>query len=339
MKKISRTAKFLALLVSFVTPLFAAAQINTTIIKGYSDSIIGIINTILVPVLIAIAFITFLWGVYKYFILGADNETQRETGRQFTLWGIIGFVIILSLWGIVNLFMGTLGLSVGTAPKFPTIGGSTGVTNTTGTTVLPGAGGTTLGNTGGVTAAQTAYNTCIGGSNSNAQCQAVYAAAGGTGTATSVDTTKEANCNDSGGTYNTSSNTCDCSTMGGTWNGNTCTTNNTSTAQVNCEDRGGTWSNGTCSSATGGVGTCAGKAVRDSCDGGTGTCGYDYSATGTGNPYNTPLTCLAGYSPSSSGSSGASTGIQSGGDCTYNPNGCATGLSCITDASDVGTCQ
>lgn len=124
MKKISRIAKFLALLASSVTPLFAVAQINTVYIKGYSDSIVGIINSILVPVLIAIAFITFLWGVYKYFILGAAEEKSRTDGRQFVLWGIIGFVIILSLWGIVNLFMGTLGLSAGTAPKFPTIGGS-----------------------------------------------------------------------------------------------------------------------------------------------------------------------------------------------------------------------
>lgn len=125
MKKISKLA---ALFTAFVAPLVAAAQasgysgINVSAITPYSSGITGVINGILVPVLMAIAFIVFLYGVYKYFIQGAADEKSRTDGRQFTLWGIIGFVIILSLWGIVNLFMGTLGLSVGSAPAFPTIG-------------------------------------------------------------------------------------------------------------------------------------------------------------------------------------------------------------------------
>lgn len=102
--------------------------INPSVVIQYSSGIIGVINGILVPVLIAIAFIVFLWGIYKYFILGATNEGDKGEGRQFALWGIIGFVIISSLWGLVNLVMGTFGLSVGQAPPYPTIGGSTGAT-------------------------------------------------------------------------------------------------------------------------------------------------------------------------------------------------------------------
>lgn len=104
--------------------------INPEPIIQYSSGIIGVINGILVPVLIAIAFIVFLWGIYKYFIYGADNESDKGEGRKFAIWGIIGFVIILSLWGLVNLVMGTLGLSVGSAPAFPTIGGSRQTTGT-----------------------------------------------------------------------------------------------------------------------------------------------------------------------------------------------------------------
>ena len=95
--------------------------INTTYIKGYADSITGIINGILVPLLIAVAFIVFLWGIYKYFIKGADNEKERETGRVFTLYGVIGFVIIFSVWGIVQIFMSTLNLKATNAPPSPTI--------------------------------------------------------------------------------------------------------------------------------------------------------------------------------------------------------------------------
>jgi len=143
MKKFSRLAALIVLSASFSVPILAAAQfalptdptrpnitptipaqsggINIGVIKPYSDSIIGIINSILVPVLMAIAFITFLWGVFKYFIWGGENESEKAEGRKFAMWGIIGFVVILSLWGLVNILMGALGLSIGNNPKPPTI--------------------------------------------------------------------------------------------------------------------------------------------------------------------------------------------------------------------------
>lgn len=98
-----------------------AAGIDVTYIQGYANSITGIINGILVPVLISIAFIVFLWGIYKYFIKGASNESEKGEGRMFALYGIIGFVILFSVWGIVQILMGTLNLSGSTnAPKPPT---------------------------------------------------------------------------------------------------------------------------------------------------------------------------------------------------------------------------
>lgn len=128
-RKLSRYAALSAVLATFFAPLFASAAdvsagINLNVITPYSNGIIYVINYIIVPVFMALAFIVFLWGIYRYFIYGADNETERTTGKQFALWGTIGFVIILSLWGIVNLFMGALGLSAGIAPPYPTIGGT-----------------------------------------------------------------------------------------------------------------------------------------------------------------------------------------------------------------------
>ena len=97
--------------------------INPQYIALYSNSIIGIINGILVPTLIALALIVFLWGVYNYFIYGADSDDKRKEGRTFVLYGVIGFVIIFSLWALVNILIGTLGLGVGQSPKPPTFGG------------------------------------------------------------------------------------------------------------------------------------------------------------------------------------------------------------------------
>ncbi len=95
--------------------------ININVIKPYSDSIIGIINSIFVPVLMAIAFIVFLWGVFKYFIWNKESESEKMEGRKFAMWGIIGFVIILSVWGLVNILMGALNLQGGKPPPFPKI--------------------------------------------------------------------------------------------------------------------------------------------------------------------------------------------------------------------------
>lgn len=100
-------------------------QINLQYLQGYSGSIIYVINFFLVPGLMAVALITFLYGVYRYFILGAANEDDRKVGRQFVLWGIIGFVVIVSVWGLVFMVSWTLGVGVGgafnLAPKPPVI--------------------------------------------------------------------------------------------------------------------------------------------------------------------------------------------------------------------------
>lgn len=121
MKKIPKLATFLALTASLAAPLRALADgINPRPLQGYANSIIGIINNALVPLLIAVAFIVFLYGVYKYFIAGAEKDTEREEGRKFVFWGIIGFVVILSVWGLVAIVRNTFNLTTNNNPTPPT---------------------------------------------------------------------------------------------------------------------------------------------------------------------------------------------------------------------------
>lgn len=99
-----------------------AGGINDQYIKGYATSIVGIINGILVPLLTAVAFIVFLYGVFNYFIKGAADEDAHKTGRTFIIYGIIGFVVIFSVWGLVGIVTDTLSLpSGGTHPTYPTL--------------------------------------------------------------------------------------------------------------------------------------------------------------------------------------------------------------------------
>lgn len=68
-----------------------------------------VINPIIL-LLSAGAFVVFLWGVFE-FIKGAGDEGKREEGRRAIFWGLIGLVIIFGAYGIINLALGTFGIS------------------------------------------------------------------------------------------------------------------------------------------------------------------------------------------------------------------------------------
>ena len=75
-----------------------------------TSGIIGLANTVVVPLIFALAFAVFIWGIVDYFFLNYSNETKREEGKQFILWGIVGMVVLLSVWGLVAILLSTLGL-------------------------------------------------------------------------------------------------------------------------------------------------------------------------------------------------------------------------------------
>lgn len=71
----------------------------------------GLINTVIVPTIFAFAFLFFVWGMVKYFFINNNgDEAKISEGRKFALWGIIGMVMLFSVWGFVNLVLSTLGI-------------------------------------------------------------------------------------------------------------------------------------------------------------------------------------------------------------------------------------
>ena len=90
-------------------------------IGGFFGTILGIINGILVPLLFAVAFIVFLWGIFQFYIFeGQDVEGQKK-GHMLMLWGLIGFVVMFSVWGIINIIVATFGLNSPYHPPFPVL--------------------------------------------------------------------------------------------------------------------------------------------------------------------------------------------------------------------------
>jgi hypothetical protein len=78
-----------------------------------TTGVIGLLNIVVVPVILAFAFLVFIWGVMNYFILHPGDESKRSEGKQFILWGLVGMVVLFSVWGFVNLMLSTLGIAPG----------------------------------------------------------------------------------------------------------------------------------------------------------------------------------------------------------------------------------
>lgn len=76
-----------------------------------TTGIIGALNTIVVPVIFALTFAVFVWGIVSYFFLHGTEEGKRAEGRQFIFWGVIGMVVLFSVWGFINILLSTLGIT------------------------------------------------------------------------------------------------------------------------------------------------------------------------------------------------------------------------------------
>lgn len=73
--------------------------------------IITILNTLLswvIPVLITLAVVYFIWGVIQY-TLSSDEEAKKKA-RSKIIQGLIGLFVIVAFWGIIALITNTFGV-------------------------------------------------------------------------------------------------------------------------------------------------------------------------------------------------------------------------------------
>ncbi|MDZ7726005.1 MAG: hypothetical protein U5L75_00270 [Candidatus Campbellbacteria bacterium] len=113
--------KFLKLIapVLLVAPSVAHAQELV-----WFDTLVGSIQDIvnaLVPLLVGVALVAFLYGLVKY-IFAAGNEESQADGRRIMIAGIVGLFAAVAVWGIIEVLSGAFGINTGgsvTPPQPP----------------------------------------------------------------------------------------------------------------------------------------------------------------------------------------------------------------------------
>ena len=106
-------------------PSLAFAQVTGTIVCGSTAAgtlqnimckIGDILNT-LVPILVVLGIVYFVYGVITYVI--ASDEEGKAGGRTRMIYGIVGLVAIVAMWGLVNILITSFGLKTNTTATLP----------------------------------------------------------------------------------------------------------------------------------------------------------------------------------------------------------------------------
>ena len=72
-----------------------------TLVAGYMNQALEL--------LMGFAVLTFVFYVIRYFIMRSD-DVKRSDAALYVMWSVVGFFVILSVWGLVNILISTFDL-------------------------------------------------------------------------------------------------------------------------------------------------------------------------------------------------------------------------------------
>lgn len=103
MKKLS--AAIYSSVLALALPVVAFAQFDP---KGgefgvFLKNILEFINNVIIPFILGIGFLVFVWGMFYYFIVGGVDDDKKNKGKSLMVYATLGFVLIIIFWGVVNL--------------------------------------------------------------------------------------------------------------------------------------------------------------------------------------------------------------------------------------------
>ncbi len=81
---------------------------NITAFSGTGASVVNcaltLINSV-IPIIVAITVLWIIWGAFN--LTKSDGEEARKEWRNAILYGIIGLFVMVSIYGFVNILIGT----------------------------------------------------------------------------------------------------------------------------------------------------------------------------------------------------------------------------------------
>lgn len=60
-----------------------------------------------VPLLVGLAVVAFVYGIIKYF-LNPESEEKRKEGKSYMFWGLVTLFVMVSIWALVGIFASSL---------------------------------------------------------------------------------------------------------------------------------------------------------------------------------------------------------------------------------------
>ena len=99
------------------------AYVNGGTIEAVVCKLGTILNTI-IPILVVLGVVYFIWGVISMVI--ANDEEAKTKGRNRMIYGIIGLVVIVGMWGLVGIVTKTFDLNGTAVVNIPCVPGTPG---------------------------------------------------------------------------------------------------------------------------------------------------------------------------------------------------------------------
>ena len=100
--------------ISILFPFVSFAQLATTGSGGPFElllkNILNFGNTVVIPFIIGMGFLVFVWGMFQYFVAGGANEESKEKGKRLMINATIAFIVIIIFFGAINLLTTSTGL-------------------------------------------------------------------------------------------------------------------------------------------------------------------------------------------------------------------------------------
>ncbi len=96
-----RTLAKIAFSIVAAMPVFVFAATVQSILGN-----VQVILNLIIPILMILATVVFLWGVITYITAGGDEE-KAKAGRGYIIWGLIGLFAMVAVWGLVLALVST----------------------------------------------------------------------------------------------------------------------------------------------------------------------------------------------------------------------------------------